>query len=62
VIDLRREYLARGVLWTDLALDGVGHLNARGHRTAAAILLGLLRQVPLPSHRAHDRSQTSAAS
>jgi hypothetical protein len=62
VIDLRRGYLGRGMTWTDLALDGVGHLSARGHRAAAAILLGLLRQVPLPSQRAHDRRQTSAAS
>jgi hypothetical protein len=63
VIDLRREYLERGLAWRDVALDGVGHLTATGHRTAAAVLLGPLRQVPLPSQRKStpDRKPTAVA-
>lgn len=51
VIDLRREYLARGAPWNDIALDSIGHLSPAGHRLAAQILQDLLRENPLPSHR-----------
>jgi hypothetical protein len=49
VLDLRRAYLERGLLWEELALDGIGHLSTTGHRAAATILReGLLGQA-LPS-------------
>jgi hypothetical protein len=54
VIDLRREYRARGVAWREIALDGIGHLGPKGHRIAATILQDLLSQNPLPSHRGDD--------
>src|SRR6185503_6869128 len=34
-IDLSDRYRARGLALADLATDGLGHLNARGHRAAA---------------------------
>jgi hypothetical protein len=34
-VDLAERYRARGLLLSDLATDGLGHLNARGHRAAA---------------------------
>lgn len=51
------------MLWTTLALDGVGHLSASAHRAAAIILQGLLRQDP-PSQRVpgNDRRPTAAVS
>jgi hypothetical protein len=34
-VDLAARYRARGLALADLATDGLGHLNARGHRAAA---------------------------
>ena len=34
-VDLAESYRARGLALADLATDGLGHLNARGHRAAA---------------------------
>jgi hypothetical protein len=34
-VDLAERYRARGLALADLATDGLGHLNARGHRAAA---------------------------
>jgi hypothetical protein len=34
-LDLAERYRARGLALADLATDGLGHLNARGHRAAA---------------------------
>ena len=34
-VDLADRYRARGLALSDLATDGLGHLNARGHRAAA---------------------------
>jgi hypothetical protein len=42
VVDLRSEYRARGLHFSELALDSVGHLNPAGHMAAAAILRALL--------------------
>jgi hypothetical protein len=35
-VDLAERYRARGLALADLATDGLGHLNAKGHRAAAA--------------------------
>jgi hypothetical protein len=37
-VDLRREYRALDLAFWDLALDGVGHLNPRGHQVVARLL------------------------
>jgi len=34
-VPLARSYRERGLAFSDLAMDGVGHLSARGHRAAA---------------------------
>jgi hypothetical protein len=34
-VDLAERYRGRGLVLSDLATDGMGHLNARGHRAAA---------------------------
>jgi hypothetical protein len=51
VIDLSREYRARGMLWENIALDPIGHLSPEGHRVAADILQAFLSQEGQPSLR-----------
>lgn len=43
LVDMRDAYRARGLRFSDVALDAVGHLSPRGHREAAAILREELR-------------------
>jgi hypothetical protein len=50
VFDMRREYRERGLRWEELALDGIGHLSAAGHRAAATILREGLSRQDRPSH------------
>jgi hypothetical protein len=38
VVDLGPAYRARGVLFRDLTLESVGHLNPRGHALTAEVL------------------------
>ena len=38
LVDMRERYRARGLRFSDVALDAVGHLSARGHREAAEVL------------------------
>jgi GDSL-like Lipase/Acylhydrolase family len=38
LVDMRQRYRARGLRFSDISLDAVGHLSPRGHREAAAIL------------------------
>jgi len=44
VVDLRREYPTPRV-WSELLLDASGHLNAQGHRVAAAAIRRILASV-----------------
>jgi hypothetical protein len=44
VIDMREEYLARGLDPATLVMDHVGHLTPAGHEAAAAILARALRE------------------
>lgn len=43
-VDLARRYRARGLSLSDLATDGLGHLNARGHRAAAEAIRDALAE------------------
>lgn len=43
VVDLGREYRQRGLRYSELAVDAIGHLSPAGHRAAAAILEPHLR-------------------
>jgi hypothetical protein len=47
LLDMRREYLARGLSWDELALDGIGHLSSAGHRAAASIMSERLLSEPV---------------
>jgi hypothetical protein len=42
-VDMRERYRARGLRFSDVASDAVGHLSVRGHREAAQILREELR-------------------
>jgi GDSL-like Lipase/Acylhydrolase family len=44
-IDLAERYQARGLALSDLATDGLGHLNARGHRAAAEAVRDALTEL-----------------
>ena len=48
-VDLRHEYLALDLAFRDVALDGVGHLNARGHEILARVLHRLVTRPPAPA-------------
>jgi hypothetical protein len=46
VVDLRRQYQARGLAFEELTIDRLGHLSPAGHVAAAAILRDLLEGGP----------------
>jgi lysophospholipase L1-like esterase len=46
-VDLAERYRARGLVLSDLATDGLGHLNARGHRAAAEAVRDALAEAGL---------------
>jgi hypothetical protein len=48
VVDLRHEYLALDLGFWDVALDGVGHLNPRGHELVARVLHREIARKPIP--------------
>jgi len=48
LVDLRHEYLALDLGFWDVALDGVGHLNPRGHELVARVLLREIAPKPIP--------------
>ena len=55
VVDLVPLYRARGLRFSDIAMDGIGHLSPKGHREAAAAIRQVLadsgldrRRKPLP--------------
>ena len=43
-LDLATRYRARGLALSDLATDGLGHLNAKGHRAAAEVVRDALAE------------------
>jgi len=51
VVDLRAEYLSRGLGAGDVVMDHVGHLTVGGHRAAAEILSRMLRAQGLDALR-----------
>lgn len=51
LVDMRERYRARGLRYSDVATDPVGHLSPRGHREAASILREVLRESGLDRHR-----------
>lgn len=57
VVEMREEYLARGLEAGALVMDHVGHLTPEGHRAAAEILRGVLG-----THEAHGAPAVDAAS
>jgi hypothetical protein len=44
IVDLRERYAARGLAFNEVALDGIGHLSARGHKRTARILEEVLAE------------------
>jgi lysophospholipase L1-like esterase len=42
IVDMAELFRAQGLLYRDIALDGIGHLSANGHQAAARILQGAL--------------------
>ena len=50
LIDMAQRFQAKQLLFSDLATDNIGHLNAKGHEAAAEILQEVLAErglVPL---------------
>jgi hypothetical protein len=43
-LDMAAAYKARGLRFRDVALDSIGHLSARGHEAAAAVLAQALKR------------------
>jgi len=51
LVDMRERYRARGLRYSEVAADAVGHLSPRGHREAASILREILRDSSLDRRR-----------
>jgi hypothetical protein len=43
-VDMGEKFRERGLRLHELTLDPIGHLNAAGHREAAAVLVSVLTQ------------------
>jgi hypothetical protein len=58
LLDMGDVYRARGLRWSEVAQDAMGHLTPRGHGVVAETILGRLKGLPAGgAQRAGDRAR-----